>query len=47
MNKENTDYFNAKKFNSQLENGGNPKKQCEEPNTVYDVFEEGLQNQDC
>ena len=43
------DYFNAKKreLSSQLENGGDTKKQCEEPTIVDDVFKEGLQNPDC
>ena len=34
-------------LNSQSENGGDPKKQCEEPTIVDDVFKEGLRNTDC
>ena len=34
-------------LNSQSENGDDPKKQCEEPTIVDDVFKEGLQNTDC
>ena len=29
------------------ENGGDPKKQCEETTTVNDDFKKGLQNPDC
>ena len=49
MNKEITDYFNAKKrqLSSQSENGGDLKKQYEKLTIVDDVFKEGLQNPDC
>ena len=44
MNKEITDYFNAKKrqLSSQSENGGDLKKQYEKPTIVDDVFKEGF-----
>ena len=49
MNKEITDYFNVMKrqLSSLSENGSDPKKQCEEPTIVDDVFKKGLQNPDC
>ena len=44
MNNEITDYFNTKKkqLSRQLENGGDPKKHCEEPTLVDDIFKEVL-----
>ena len=48
MNKEITDYFNTikRQLRSLSENGGDPKKQSEEPSIVHDVFKKGLQNPD-
>ena len=49
MNKEIRDYFNIKKcqLSSQSENGDSPKKQCEEPTIIDDVFKEGLTDPNC
>lgn len=48
-NKEITDYFNTKKrqLSSQSENGEEPKKVCDEPTIINDVFKEGLNDPDC
>ena len=35
-----------RQLRSQSKNGGDPKKQCEEPTIIDDVFKEGLQNPD-
>lgn len=47
MNKEITDYFNVKKSNSVAIQKMDPKKQCEEPTIVDNVFNESLWNPDC
>lgn len=49
MNKEITDYYMAKKrqLSSQSEDGDDPKKICNEPTIIDEVFKEGLQNPDC
>ena len=36
-----------RQLSSYSKNGCHPKKQCEEPFTVHNVFKENLQNPDC